>query len=434
MLEEAIKNYIKFQDETDHLEYMKKKENFFAPRITDPNKGGFVFCGEDTFDSLSEICDSVMKSEKWKRRVPKNKLMDEILKLFGKLIFDINFPADDTKSFINELISVVSNKLQSYTIYIPCHLSYSNEVKEVLRLGKVTMFNRLAFDDHIYTEKLAEDPYIDILNEGIKHYKNFGWFMSVYVENVYDFDTANTLAESAAKNLLNLLHIIISSSHSNKMIVGIDIATVNRNYTIYAGDKGNIGCSTTSSSSGNVGLPKQLLSLFDHPFPKNLLDVFEECINLSLDLNDDFPITNRILDAAFWYGDAVRESNYSVMIVKYVTALERLLIFGNEGSFKSKIANRGRALLSMQNFIAPQEMEEQKIHLQKMYKLRSEILHGEISPTSVEFEMPIYKMEECCRTIIQAFAITVQAGLKNKNEPDLLKWLKVNVDRIIIKV
>lgn len=437
MLEKAIQNYIKFHKETDLRAYINKRENFFAPSIKDPKNGGNVFCGKETYESLSDLGDSVIKSEQWHRSVPKAKLMDEILKLFGELIFDCDFYANDTNSFKTALISKVKSKFKLYTIYIPCHISYSTETKEELEIGKVIVFNRLAFEDHIHSVKLDNDPsndiHIEILQRGVEHYKNFGWFIGVTIDSVYDLDTAIELAESAAKNFLNLLHIIISSSHSNKMIVGFDIPTSYRHYALFKDNTEELSYKTSSSSSGNVGLPKQLFSIFNNSFPKELLDIFSECIDLSLDLKNEYPIANRILDAAFWYGDAVRESNYSVMIIKYATALERLLIFGENRGFKALISNRGIALLSVRDFIEPKEMKETQRQLQLMYKLRSEILHGEISPTSVQFEMPIYKVEECCRTIIQAFSLTVHLGLKNKNESNLLIWLKDIVKNIVHK-
>lgn len=428
MLEEAIQNYITFQKETDHQEYFLNKANVFAPSIKHPISGGSVFCGEDTYGSLSNICDSVIESNQWQRVVPKSELIKEVSGLFGKVIFDNEYHANDTESFKKELIDKVQSKLSSYKIFIPSHISYSDDVKEELRLGKVTLFNRLAFDDHIHSDDLMRDPskdiHIEILQESAAHYKQFGWFIGVNIESVYNFQTARELAESTAKNVLNLLHIIISSSHSDRMTVGFDIPKNYKHYVLFTDNAGELSYSTGSSASGNVGLPKQLFSIFNNPFPKQLLDIFSECINLSLDIKNEYPIANRILEASFWYGDAVRESNYSTMIVKYATALERLLIFGENKGFKAIISKRGTALLFIRGFIDSDNLKEKQKLLQKMYKLRSEILHGDISPTSVKFEMPIHQIEECCRTIIQAFALTVQPGLKNSNEPDLHTWLK----------
>ncbi len=90
-------------------------------------------------------------------------------------------------------------------------------------------------------------------------------------------------------------------------------------------------------------------------------------------------LSERILDAAQWFGEATRDTSPSTKVVKYVTAIERLTLTMklDEGLTKS-VCERVAALTT--GLIDGRTFEENKSAFSKVYGIRSDLVHGAMSP------------------------------------------------------
>lgn len=88
-------------------------------------------------------------------------------------------------------------------------------------------------------------------------------------------------------------------------------------------------------------------------------------------------VAARYLDAVAWYSDAVREKSLPAAIVKYLTAMERLLWTGEKGpGVTRRLAERTAALcFSTDSW----DYEQLAAEVREAYELRSGIVHGRLS-------------------------------------------------------
>jgi len=427
LLDDAVAQFKEFQSQLS-VEKLKSRP-FFPPSIRSP-QGGHMDCGESCENTLRLLVPELICTQNWRRKVRENHVFEELLNTFGEVIFNADEISWTSESFVSAVISNIEAKLTRHTVIIPCHLSYSEKAEEYLELLNVELFNKYYFKKHIATKENVEnkenDYYKQLMSNALEHYKKFGWFISVKTESVYDSDMAVELAEYVAKSLVNLFKLIIPSSHNDKISSGFDLTAEFKEYTLLSSGS-NLSFTYSSSSEANVGLPDPLLSLFDNPETQKLLDIISVSINGYLELHNEYPVISRVLDALGWLGDAVSEKSYTSMIVKYITALERLLLFGEESGLKVIISKRSATLLVMHNMISINDFEKYQQTIGKAYKMRSEILHGQISPSAISFEIPIYEISEIVSKVIISFMYSVEPGLELRDDSTMQDWLKSKV-------
>ena len=91
-------------------------------------------------------------------------------------------------------------------------------------------------------------------------------------------------------------------------------------------------------------------------------------------------LSQRFLDAAQWFGEASRDKSPSTRVVKYVTALERMVMTEEHDDISRLVSDRVSAFC----FDKPEDREEWRAKVKKTYDLRSKLVHGSISPRSDE--------------------------------------------------
>ena len=120
-------------------------------------------------------------------------------------------------------------------------------------------------------------------------------------------------------------------------------------------------------------------------------------IQYGANLSAPSPIGQRFLDAAAWYGEAVRDYFPASRLVKYVTAIERILTTKNEKQLSETIAMRGAAILMAGGDGTPARDREQLKHV---YDMRSRIIHGSRSPHERGLGRILQDAERLSRRII----------------------------------
>ncbi|ERL55602.1 HEPN domain-containing protein [Psychrobacter aquaticus] len=86
-------------------------------------------------------------------------------------------------------------------------------------------------------------------------------------------------------------------------------------------------------------------------------------------------LADRLIDAFYWFGDASRDNNNSAQVVKLVTAMERLVTIKDKEKNEGITENFSRRI-SCLIAIFHGEIEEWERQAKKVYKLRSDLVHG----------------------------------------------------------
>ncbi|GEM_PF-6729582 len=347
--------------------------------------------------------------------------------MFGKAIFDDSFPVTDGEDFVCKLSKKIASELCDYTIYVPCHVAHGCDYPETLNIGNLKLINRLCFEK--MTDGLGngkpEEYETRMWTSVLDRYRNFYWFVEVPVKGVFNLKLARNVASILAQHVINLIHLVISASHSYRMMTGFNIPAELDNHILFKTAAGNFSCLHRGAAKGNVGLPEKFTEIFESGRPKELLDVVSQCINLELDLRNEYPMVRRLLEATYWYGDAVRESNLSVKIVKYTSALERLLVFGETSGYTKILPKRAAALMKNIWVLPDEEIKSNMEIIKKGYDLRSKILHGSISPISPALDFPVHQIDKVCGLTLEAFIYNLESSLRDQRDEKILRdWIK----------
>lgn len=92
------------------------------------------------------------------------------------------------------------------------------------------------------------------------------------------------------------------------------------------------------------------------------------------------PISERFLDAAQWFGEAVRETSQAAKVVKYVTALERMVMTDEKDDIAGLVSARVAALCLEEPTV--DNREKWRRDTKRVYDIRSKLVHGSLSSTS----------------------------------------------------
>ena len=89
-------------------------------------------------------------------------------------------------------------------------------------------------------------------------------------------------------------------------------------------------------------------------------------------------LTQRLVDALHWFGQAVVDDNPAAALVKYAAGLERLTITGHVAKgLEAMVIRRVAYLNHDRTDMTPDEI---KADVGKLYQMRSDLMHGSISP------------------------------------------------------
>src|SRR5205085_2396212 len=121
------------------------------------------------------------------------------------------------------------------------------------------------------------------------------------------------------------LHLIFGAGHSHKMTVGGPAIVRDKRGQISVLDN-EFQFSSSYGGPGSVGFKDDWLTMFDNPEGQLTLELLGIALEAAVDPQMERPLSDRFLDAAHWFGEAVRESSPAAKVIKYVTALERMFM------------------------------------------------------------------------------------------------------------
>lgn len=420
-LEYLVKDFSDFL-ERDDVDI--KKSSFPLPYLPDKD-GNSNLIGEAANKRVNNICRIILDSGSLERVADRQAVINLIKKTLGKYLFSEN--QKDLVLVKSDVESMIFDNLKSYSFIFPCFLTVASEEPDEVDFGNARIFNRPRFEEIMLSQAecgIRQRAEIDegLFNDSLTNYRRFDWFVGVTVEGVFDSKIAKMRADVISKYALSCLNMILSASYSDRTDVGIHLIPENRKYMLSSVNGDNYSYYVETSVRGNVGLPSPLQSLFKGKFESAALKIFKDCIQDISKNSVTTGLSQRFLDAVSWYGEAVREKSEHVRVVKYITCLERLLLFDG-GGIKNKISNRATALVARIMEMEPEEIEELWNFFIGAYNLRSDVLHGCISPLEVHHKINYLYLDRQIQTVLMSFCEGVLEEIQKASEKDLEGWL-----------
>jgi hypothetical protein len=422
----VVKSIFDFVNKDEKAEdILKKPSKYVLPPTIKTDKGSFLWIGDDAKDKLVEFYKEVIEVLKCKRVISLDDLASIVDPLFANHVFNEGEKLADISQVVQRIEQKVDEGCKDTKIIVPFISSASGHTQQELWVGDVRVIGRDVLKDEFTNpmRQLKDDVYQQEFDETAEYYDRFLWHIVVPVRGVYSDSMAEGLAIDTANLILNMFHMRFSLGHSDRMAVGFDLPTESMSAVIRVLDNNKITFEQRFQMGlGNVGLPDDFLSMFKGDY-QEMCSIIGKVANLMLDVRKSYPFNERLVDALYWYGDAIREKNSAVSTVKFITSLERLLTFDEHGSLKERICNRAIAIIRHGGFKEESSLPQLKKSLARVYKLRSDILHGSVSPTDSEVGMKMEQIEDLTNCVLHGYAHILRDKLISKGpEIGLKKW------------
>jgi hypothetical protein len=155
----------------------------------------------------------------------------------------------------------------------------------------------------------------------------------------------------------------------------------------------------------------------------SFLQIFGVALEAAADPDIQRPLSQRLLDSIHWFGEGVRETTDAARVIKYVTAMERLLMTQEHDDIAKIVAERTAAFCFAGD--ETQTLEQWRADASKIYDLRSRLVHGAMSPAAREVRDGAYLAAKLARfAILSVLNHFGEPGLKEDkiSTKRLAKW------------
>lgn len=390
------------------------------------DRRGEIICGAAAALALSDLANQAAERAGLIRNISEETLYQEIKTCFAKRFFKSGVVIDIKQ--VDRLLSDVAKKIKTHckstTHLIPCHLMH-NKDPDKIKLGPVTFCNRSEmrklFISHGFRSSGVREQTSHgrrLLAQAIRYYRNFRWIAKVTIKDCDD-RTSERLASEAVTSALNCLHLLVGANQSRRMRTGgLHLPSDNR-AKLHINEKAMLEPTTTFAYFGEVTFPdgwSQMLGS-DNEYQELLSIALEVVVDPKLSR----PLSMRFLEAAQWYGEATRDEAQATRIIKYATAMERLIMTGERDDITSTLSERIAALCVTDEI----SRDERRAMARRVYGVRSDLVHGGVSPTAknlyLEVQEAIDIVEAALFYSIGAFGAD---GLRDDEfkEKKLVKW------------
>jgi hypothetical protein len=272
--------------------------------------------------------------------------------------------------------------------FIPCRLMDAKD-PSTFSVGPVTFRERVSFDQQMqahyaaYLETGGSPEQIEmgkfLLPHARHYYEGFTWVAEVKILNC-DAEISKERAYLAVTAALDCMHLLFGAYHTDRMTVGGPRLAEDRRAHLHLDAKGalQVSCSSSVTSAGGFKdgwgefLGREDIAFFLRG------KAIEPLVNPAVER----PIGMRFVDAAAWFGQAAREMSDAARIVKAVNALERLVMTDEREGISELLSQRAAAVCH--DSANDTLFDDIAAKLKDAYDLRSNLVHGSLSPFAPE--------------------------------------------------
>ncbi len=386
-----------------------------------PGGVGSMLCGRAAGRRLEDLAEEAGRRARLSRRVELETLRKILADILVERFFKEKRPV--TRQQIDRLLASTAKAARAVCTdlrhFIPCHLMTTKDPEE-LSLGPVTFRRRAAFRrmvlDQIRSRKTEDEEtpaqrrhVRNLLHDAVRYYRNFDWVAEVAIQNC-DEDTSYKLAHKAVTSALDCLHLIFGAEDTDQMRVGGPALRHDKRAKLKIDVSGELKASISIKWLGQGTFPDDWSHHLVDPYFARPLALCAIALEVTVDPDLERPLSQRFLDAAQWHGEAARDESPSTRVVKYVTALERMLMTEEKDDISHQVSERVAALCFNPPDVRDRESWRQKART--AYDLRSKLVHGAMSPRSLEVWRGVRLGEELGAALLCALNAFGEEGLR----------------------
>lgn len=446
---------IRFQkmSHSERASYFRRNPLDALCMIDHPGGRGSLICGALAYKKFARLAELVTEFQpELAHRTSRAQLKGIVIDLFVQCILKESHEVD--RPTMEKLLVDAANKarqsLQITEHYLPCVLFLRGGPDE-FEIGPVTFTRRAAFfrkhkqalkcnvvrsvSAHVahvekaiangFPHERAVTPeqsarFIRGLHaRAIKTYRNYPWIATVRLVNC-DQATSEERAAKVVEVALHVIRIFLGADHTKRLRLAWSRGDALRMAGMWADADNMIHMSVSSSSIGPVGGENWYEGLTQDG-GQNLRSFGSALFPLADPIKPS-NLHERFIDAINWFGDAATSHELSASVVKYVSAIERLL-FGKYHPRRHKEMFAIRITHVFRAFSCEDKQTYEKA--KGIYDARSKLLHGSSSPRNLQITEQVAVAEELARLCILCAAQLYQMMLEAYNDqtPDELEGI-----------
>jgi hypothetical protein len=346
---------------------------------------GKMLCSRAGFNRLEALVRIALQRARLENRIslePARSILGEILvRKFVREQRPIEIKHVDRA--LSEMAKRCGKTCDNLTHYIPCHLM-SPQSPASFQIGPVRFLNQATFRSklasHIWSNRSRDRALgARTISDAIRYFKTFGWIAELTVIGC-DKKVSETTATRAVFAALNCLHVLIGPGHSTRMTVGGPGIKYDRRGGFTVTSDGELSYMASYGGPGEGGFEDNWIDLFSGEDAQQILANLGIALEHVVDPSLRRPLSERLLDAAQWYGEAVRETSPGAKAIKYVTALERMVMTDEKDDIAGLVSSRVAALCLDEPTSA--RRDRWRTEVKRAYDIRSKLVHGALSPSS----------------------------------------------------
>jgi hypothetical protein len=261
--------------------------------------------------------------------------------------------------------------IEDRTFYVPCRLFDGTE-RAAVAVGPVIFRQTTAFRD-TQADAIAGDPELDAL---FRHeFLPWEWTAEVTVRGC-DRVIARQRALKALDSALDMLRLFAGAAESGRLgragAPGLHASETVGLWTDPGGRLHLVRPQLPGAESDQPWLKRA------HESPgRQWLERAGRCLQPVVDPALHWPLADRFRQAASWFGEGAAESYRAARILAFVTSIERAVVPGDHAEVWRAVTRRA-AILARD--VEGGDLGEWLQRAKKIYEIRSQIVHGGVSP------------------------------------------------------
>lgn len=379
--------------------------------LNHPDRGKMI-CGSEANNRFYHIArrwlDS-QKNEKSKTQLNDfvNSLKDSYVRQF--LVNNDEIETRTIQKMLSRAYKRIEQKRHSLTHFVPCIL-FSDREPQSFHVGPVEFLHkdefRLRYHEQIEASreriKLEHQQRVKanvdegtlrkenamtesdsaglsnrLVDDVVEYYYNYSWIAVTSVD-LCDNEVSHQKALRTVNGALNVLKLLLGYHHTNRIRIAYSAGVAKQSATLTQTNDDTLSLSSSFGSGSDHSLGEGWFEILTQQC-KCHFELASKALSLSTDFERNRGLALRFIDALRWYGDAVSEDDPAYRIIKYISALERLTGTGHEKARGVTEIVTTRAAMLYSDSGATGFVEAKKL-TRELYDLRSDLLHGSISP------------------------------------------------------
>ena len=393
------------------------------------------FIGRPAYERLRDLTIRIVDQSPYRGRLEIDRTFGCVRTGFGRDYIRADFRATSDEEDLQTLLRWLDEaaaECRDLTHFVPCQVRLPPN--EQFIVGPVTLepaqpaLERLRADLARETAPTCDDEnWRASENErALAYLTAFTDLASVPVPGC-DPDTSRSVAEEAVQAALAFLHVMAGAEHTNKIRTG-GPAIPNAQRSTLALDQNGKSFMTWVGDWEGARLTGKFWDWLRREEQQRLATAAGTAIQFIVDRADPPMMAARYLDAAAWYSDAATEARRPAAILKYLTAMERLLWTGEGGGVTHRLASRAAALCFVTD---PWNFEELRGDIRRAYNLRSEIAHGRVRSDDPKIGRNYWRCERICRDLLTTWLFRYGDAFHRQTT---LEKLRAHLDGFVAEV